>query len=97
MDKGPDFATRLHVQMVAWRTLRRRAEVLDRTAHGDPIAVVASERLVLPAGARHFRRFVPCAVCGDELVGRERITSIDKLKRAEVPALCSACARPDRM
>lgn len=94
VEKGPDLATRLRVQLVSWRTLRRRAEVVDTTPAGDPIVEVESERLVLPDGARHFRRFVPCAVCGTQLLGRERVSSVAELQHPGVPALCSQCARP---
>jgi hypothetical protein len=93
VEKGPQLSTRLRVQLVSWRTLRRRAEVVDTTATGDPVVTVGPERLVLPGGARHFRRYVCCALCGAEFLDRKPVFSVGELDRPGRSALCAACSR----
>jgi LSD1 subclass zinc finger protein len=94
---GPDLATRLRVRVVSWRTLRHRVAVVDTTEGGDPIVVVGAERLVLPRGARHFRRFVDCALCGTTFMGAHPVMSPDDLHVPGRPAICASCSRPGRL
>jgi len=93
VEKGPELATRWRVQLISWRTLRRRVEVVDTTAEGEPVVAVGPERLVLPSGARHFRRFVCCALCGAEFLDRRPVFSAGELDRPGRSALCTACSR----
>ena len=94
VERRPGLRTRVRAELVSLRTLHRRVDVVDTTARGDPVVVVGEERLVLPPHARHFRRFVSCALCGDEFLGPAPVLSIDQLDTPSMPAVCMACARP---
>ena len=79
--------------MVAVHTLRRWAVVVDTTDSGDPVVMVGEHRLALPGHARHFRRFVHCALCGREFLGPNPVLSMEQLRyRSEV--VCPDCSRP---
>jgi hypothetical protein len=94
---APDLASRLHLRVVSWRTLHQRVAVVEITEDGDPIVVVGTERLVLPRRARHFRRFVDCAVCGTSFVGPHPVMSPADLHAPGRPAICASCSRPGRL
>ena len=96
VEKRPDLRIRLRVELVSWRTLRRRVDVVDTTDAGDPVVSVGDELLVLPGRARHFRRFVTCEICGAEFLGSTPVLSLEQLERPSQPVVCATCAGPGR-
>jgi hypothetical protein len=96
VERRPGWRTRVRVWVVSWRTLRRRTYLVTTTDGGDPVVSVGDERLVLPGRARHFRRFVSCALCGAEFVGSHAVLSFEELRRPSTPAVCTGCSRAGR-
>jgi hypothetical protein len=73
LDSAPDR----RASWVALRTLRQRPTVVGRTDTGETVYDIRSVRVVLPAGAAHFHRLVPCARCGRDVRGTALVSSAD--------------------
>ena len=86
----------LRAQWVAMRTIGRRIEAVSgQTAGGYPIYSVDTVSLVLPKGARHFRRLVPCAKCGQPVVDHSRPVHARSDLYREATVLCGRCSWVD--
>ena len=77
---------------VALKTLRQRPTVVGRTDDGATVYEIRSVRLVLPAGAVHFKRLVTCAKCGRRVPGSVVMGPAD-LDRPATPVFCDRCGR----
>ena len=75
---------------VGLRTLRQFPTVVGKTQPGDPIVEVQKVRMVLPAGASHFRRLVRCTSCEREVAGLPVLSAAD-LNHAPGPFVCTDC------
>jgi hypothetical protein len=83
----------MKAQWVAMRTIGGKVKLLSETVQGHEVFVHGSARMVLPRGAHHFRRLVPCPHCGREVV--ERLVPVrSRLDLDEPPQrlLCDGCA-----
>ena len=58
----------LRATWVALRTVHDRIDAVVGQAEGYTVYSINTVRVVLPDGARHFRRVVPCAICGRDVV-----------------------------
>ena len=67
------------------------APVADLLAAVDRVYAAGPSRLVLPAGAHHFRQLRTCAICGKEMTGRPVIQPAGLEPSAE-PHMCQACS-----
>lgn len=74
------------------KTLRQRPTVVGRTDDGATIYGIRSVELVLPSGALHFKRLVPCAKCGRKVPGSVVLGPAD-LDRPATPVFCDRCGR----
>lgn len=82
----------LRARWVALRSLHRRMDaVVGRSAAG-PIYSVDAVRLILPPGARHFRRLAGCATCGQDVVDHARPLRRQSDLSCDVRLLCWRCS-----
>ncbi len=81
----------LRARWIALRTLRHRIEATGETVDGHPVFVAAGVRLVLPEGARHFRRVRACAICGKEMTGRP-VMHPSRFEPVDDPHMCQDCS-----
>ena len=82
----------LRAQWVAMRTIGRRIEAVPgRTVGGQPVYSVETVPLVLPRGAHHFRRLVPCSKCGQAVAESRAVRGRSDLQR-ESAVLCGRCS-----
>lgn len=81
----------LRARWIAFRTFRHHLEPTGDIVDDCPVYVAGSARLVLPAGAHHFRRLRPCALCGREMTGRP-VFQAAGLAISTDPHMCQACS-----
>jgi hypothetical protein len=77
---------------VALKTLRQRPTVGGRSDDGATVYAVRDVELVLPPGASHFKRLVPCAKCGRRVPGSVVLGPAD-LDRPATPLFCGRCGQ----
>lgn len=94
MAEEPDrSSTERQATWVALKTLRQRPTVVGRTEEGIAVYGIRSVEMVLPPGAAHFKRLVPCAKCGRRVPGMAILGPAD-LDRSPTPVFCDRCGRP---